>query len=220
MKKMIIILIMGIPLLVFSTVNYNEEKKASFLKNESSQISKNSVKTFRIYTTSSNYLVTFPLSILPDIGFDKNEIVSISIVRKKYSKTKGKTNFFVPIEWKFKGTKWNTNYEGLISDLETLPEWETYQLSLSSQLMREQNNEGFVLNSKDQSFGIYNALHFVSSNDIIKFVRVHQTNLDPQNLDTNPILEKANKIDQSYTNNSTTEKNNPHIQEILYPNII
>ncbi|MGL4394328.1 MAG: hypothetical protein ACRCS8_03795 [Brevinema sp.] len=164
MKKIIYILLLSLP-----TLSFAQSKKPYQIQRS---------KTFKAYTLSTNYIINLPFNVLPDIGFDKNEIKTITILRKKYIKTVNNTNIFAPVMWLFEGNTWKTNYEGVISNFETLADLNEVGLSILSHQEKIQSEEGFQLDSSDQSFGIYNMIHFSDSNDIIKFEAIEEPGED------------------------------------------
>ena len=149
---------------------------------------------------------------VPDIGFPKDEIHTIKIIRRSKATFNSNVILLSPNIWRFEADSWTFDYNGAIpylENLEFLPAKDSANLTTSSKIEITQNPIGYYQDKTSLSPGYYQAMnelsdHLVSAIFIISKEKNILMNKYKQQLDMEII--KTNINTNTNTNNISEEE--------------
>ena len=156
---------------------------------------------------------------IPDIGFPKNEVHTIKIIRKAEIHFSNDNVILSPSVWRFEAESWSLDYKGSIpylENLEFLTLEENTDLLTASKIEIAQNSMGYYQDKISRFPGFYQAMNQTSNNLVSSiFLISKQDNINiyqqTKKLD-NEILENIqDQIVTSIENESTNDDKNDHL---------
>ncbi|SFB70961.1 hypothetical protein SAMN02745150_00391 [Brevinema andersonii] len=118
----------------------------------------------------------FPAKIdfvqLPDLGYPKEEIRTITVLKRSKILYQGNTLIFEPDCWKFEAASWQVVYKGAIpylTELKFLGACAT-KTSTSAKVQYQRNNLGYFFDIDSYLPGIYSSMHFPLPNVVEKII--------------------------------------------------
>lgn len=104
---------------------------------------------------------------VPDIGFPKEEVHTIKIIRRSEATFNSNIILLSPNMWRFEATSWTFDYYGSIpylENLEFLPAQDSANLTTSSIIELTQNPIGYYQDKTSLTPGFYQAINALSDN--------------------------------------------------------
>lgn len=118
----------------------------------------------------------FPVQIdftqLPDLGFPKEEIRTITVVKRSKVSYRGNTLIFEPDCWKFEAPSWQVVYKGAVpylTELKFLGASAT-KTGTSTKTQYQRNNLGYFFDVDSYLPGIYSPMHCSLENVVEKII--------------------------------------------------
>lgn len=112
---------------------------------------------------------------VPELGYDKEEVKEISILRRQPQSQEGGATIYAPSVWHFRAEKWETVYNGSIPYLEDLMFLEDslrVRLSTRLEVRAQRSSEGYQMDGDTGAFGIYQAVNAPASGAVSKIIVV------------------------------------------------
>ena len=104
---------------------------------------------------------------IPDIGFPKEEVHTITIIRRSKASFNSTIILLSPSIWRFEASSWTFDYHGSIpylENLEFLPAQDSANLTTSSKIELAQNPIGYYQDKVNLTTGFYQAMNELSDN--------------------------------------------------------
>lgn len=120
--------------------------------------------------------VQIDLTQLPDLGFPKEEIRTITIVKRSKVSYKGNTLIFEPNCWKFEAPSWQVVYQGEVPYLTELKFLGAgaEKTSTSTKTQYQRNNLGYFFDTGSYLPGIYSLMHDQLPNVVEKIIIISE----------------------------------------------